>query len=288
MLICGVYSYLLIISIIVWKDSIFSNDSFVLSLQTIKLNNSNIKLIAMDKAILKSRSIGSIVNDNFATARVFKSFGLDFCCGGSTALEDACRVAGVDVDVVVEALLADNLSNIGAIPFDSWPTDLLIDYVLKIHHRGIRTNGPRLLNDIRTVARVHGDAHPELLQLEELFEDSLVDLENHLRKEEQVLFPYCYKLFEANLNNESLHQMHCGSVANPIRIMLAEHSDEGTRYKFIRVLMKDFVAPDDACPTYRLMLQDLELFMDSLFEHIHIENNILFPRFVELESCSVK
>lgn len=287
-LICGVYSYLLIISIMVWKDSIFSNDSFVLSLQTIKLNNSNIKLIAMDKAILKSRSIGSIVNDNFATARVFKSFGLDFCCGGSTALEDACRVAGVDVDVVVEALLADNLSNIGAIPFDSWPTDLLIDYVLKIHHRGIRTNGPRLLNDIRTVARVHGDAHPELLQLEELFEDSLVDLENHLRKEEQVLFPYCYKLFEANLNNESLHQMHCGSVANPIRVMLAEHSDEGTRYKFIRVLMKDFVAPDDACPTYRLMLQDLELFMDSLFEHIHIENNILFPRFVELESCSVK
>ena len=242
----------------------------------------------MDNTFLKRRSVGSIVNDNFATARVFKSFGLDFCCGGSAALEDACRAAGVDVDVVIEALMSEDLSNVGAIPFDSWPTDLLIDYVLKIHHRGIRTKGPRLLNDIRTVARVHGDAHPELLQLEELFEKSLIDLENHLRKEEQVLFPYCYKLYEANLRGESHQQMHCGSVANPIRVMLAEHSDEGARYKFIRVMMKDFVAPEGVCPTYRLMLQDLELFMDSLFEHIHIENNILFPRFVELEARSVK
>lgn len=237
---------------------------------------------------LKRRSVGSIVNDNFATARVFKSFGLDFCCGGSTALEDACRAAGVDVDKVIEALTAEGVSNIGAIPFDSWPTDLLIDYVLKIHHRGIRAKGPGLLNDIRTVARVHGDAHPELLQLEELFEKSLVDLESHLQKEEQVLFPYCYKLYESNLRGEYHHKMHCGSVANPIRVMFSEHHDEGTRYKFIRVLMKDFVAPEDACVTYRLMLQDLEAFMDSLFEHIHIENNILFPRFIELESRCVK
>lgn len=242
----------------------------------------------MDNAYFKRRSVGSIVNDNFATARVFKSFGLDYCCGGNATLEDACRAAGVDVDIVVEALTNDDISNFDAIPFDRWPTDLLIDYVLKIHHRGIRSKGPGLLNDIRTVARVHGDAHPELLQLEELFEQSLIDLESHLQKEEQVLFPYCYKLFESDMRGESQQKMHCGSVANPIRVMLSEHQDEGTRYKYIRLLMKDFVVPEDVCVTYRLMLQDLESFMDGLFEHIHIENNILFPRFVALESRCVK
>lgn len=242
----------------------------------------------MNKSYLLGRSVGSIVNDNFATARVFKYFGIDFCCGGSATLEDACRAAGADVEKVIAALEADGGADGGAIPFDRWPTDLLIDYVLKIHHRGIRAKGPGLLNDIRTVARVHGDAHPELLQLIPLFERSLADLESHLQKEEQVLFPYCYALFDAHLRGDVHQAMHCGSVANPIRVMLHEHNDEGTRYKFIRVLMKNFVAPEDACATYRLMLQDLEAFMDALFEHIHIENNILFPRFVELESRCVK
>lgn len=242
----------------------------------------------MNKSYLLGRSVGSIVNDNFATARVFKYFGIDFCCGGSATLEDACRAAGADVEKVIAALEADGGADGGAIPFDRWPTDLLIDYVLKIHHRGIRAKGPGLLNDIRTVARVHGDAHPELLQLIPLFERSLADLESHLQKEEQVLFPYCYALFDAHLRGDSHQTMHCGSVANPIRVMLHEHNDEGTRYKFIRVLMKNFIAPEDACATYRLMLQDLEAFMDALFEHIHIENNILFPRFVELESRCVK
>ena len=242
----------------------------------------------MNKSYLLGCTVGSIVNDNFATARVFKYFGIDFCCGGSATLEDACRAAGADVEKVIAALEAGDVTDGGVIPFDRWPTDLLIDYVLKIHHRGIRAKGPGLLNDIRTVARVHGDAHPELLQLIPLFERSLADLESHLQKEEQVLFPYCYALFDAHLRGDAHQAMHCGSVANPIRVMLHEHNDEGTRYKFIRVLMKNFVTPEDACATYRLMLQDLEAFMDALFEHIHIENNILFPRFVELEQRCVK
>lgn len=240
----------------------------------------------MNNSNLPRKSVGSIVNDNFASARIFKEFGIDFCCGGGVSLEEACRLAGADVDRVVAALDANSAAQLNAIPFDSWPTDLLIDYVLKIHHRGIRAKGPRLLADIERVAEVHGAAHPELHQLVKLFADSLDDLENHLQKEEQVLFPYCYRLFEAVNSGEVLEQMHCGTVANPIRVMLREHNDEGTRYKYIRNLMNGFAAPDDACPSYRLMLTDLEAFMDGLFEHIHIENNILFPRFVALEQAS--
>ena len=241
----------------------------------------------MNNSNYANRSVSSIVNENYAAARVFKYFGIDYCCGGGALLADACRAAGVDIDRVCEALAENDGAKGGAIPFASWPTDLLIDYVLKIHHRDIRTKGPQLLKDIERVAAVHGDAHPELHQLTELFAASLEDLENHLQKEEQVLFPYCYKLFEASLRKERVEKMHCGTVANPIRVMHSEHSDEGTRYKYIRSLMNGFVAPDDACVSYRLMLADLEAFMDGLFEHIHLENNILFPRFVAMEKRCV-
>lgn len=243
----------------------------------------------MNNSHLALRSVGSIVSDNFAAARIFKYFGIDFCCGGSISLSEACRMAGVEVESVVAALSEGLAESEAAIPFAKWPTDLLIDYVLKIHHRNIRDNGPQLLTDIEKVAAVHGDRHAELDQLVTLFRQSLDDLENHLQKEEQVLFPYCYELFAAQMEGSRHQPMHCGTVANPIRVMLREHNDEGTRYKYIRNLMNDFRAPEDACPTYRLMLADLEAFMDGLFEHIHIENNILFPRFVELESqCVVR
>lgn len=238
----------------------------------------------MNNANLAFRSVGSIVNDNFAAARVFKYFGIDFCCGGSVLLGEACRIAGVEIDKVIEALRTTDESASVVIPFDSWPTDLLIDYVLKIHHRGIRAKGPQLLADIERVAEAHGKEHPELLQLVPLFSESLEDLENHLQKEEQVLFPYCLKLIEAHESGRQCEAMHCGTVANPIRVMLREHNDESTRYKYIRNLMNGFVAPDDACTAYRLVLQNLEAFMDGLFEHIHIENNILFPRFIRLET----
>ncbi len=236
---------------------------------------------------LVNRSVGSIVADNFAAARVFKRYGIDFCCGGTMTLEDACRLAGVCAeDVLCDLERAVEVSEC-VIPFDSWPTDLIIDYVLKIHHRNIRSKGPRLLADIEHVAAVHGDVHPELLQLKTLFAQSLDDLENHLQKEEQVLFPYCYHLIESQQKGDKVEAMHCGTVANPIRVMHREHSDEGLRYKFIRNLMHDYAVPSDACPSYRLMLEDLEAFMDALFEHIHLENNILFPRFVDLEQRCV-
>lgn len=236
---------------------------------------------------IKTCTVADIVKANFSAARIFKSLGIDYCCGGSVALVDACRAAGVDVYKVVERLNIECREDLMAIPFDTWPTDLLIDYVLKIHHRGIRANGPKLLSDIKHVAGVHSAAHPELNQLVTIFAQSLEELESHLSKEEQVLFPYSLRLFDADMRDEKLEKMHCGTVANPIRVMHSEHNDEGTRYKFIRVLMKDFVVPEDACPSYRLMLEDLERFMDALFEHIHIENNILFPRFVELEKRCV-
>ena len=237
---------------------------------------------------IRLKSVGAIVSDDFATARIFKDFGIDYCCGGSVSLHEACRMSGTDIDRVVEALTSCREIGGGAVPFDSWPTDLIIDYVLKIHHRGIRSRGPQLLALIEKVRDAHSERHPELVELAELFRMSLEDLENHLQKEEQVLFPYCYELFAAAERGETFGKMHCGTVANPIRVMFGEHHGEGTRYKYITNLMNNYAVPADACASYRLMLDDLEAFMDALFEHIHLENNILFPRFVALESQCVR
>lgn len=230
------------------------------------------------------KSVGDIVAEKFATAQVFKRYGIDFCCHGHVSLEDACADAGVSAGQVVKALQEEESAVAGGgIPFASWPLDLLIDYVLKIHHRGIRSKGPELLELIAKVRRVHGEAHPELDELYRLVSVSLEDLEMHLQKEENVLFPYLYELFEASQQGRIIGAMHCGSIANPIGVMHMEHENEGSRYLHIREITGGFRVPDDACASYRLMLAQLEAFVDALFEHIHIENNILFPKFLELE-----
>lgn len=232
---------------------------------------------------IKNTSVGNIVAENFSTAKIFRSFGIDFCCHGSNTLEEACRQADIKTDIVIETLLSNTDSINTDIPFSSWPLDLLIDYILKIHHRGIRRNGPELLSLIKKVKDSHKNNHPELEELYNLVSDSLIDLENHLQKEENVLFPYLLELYEASEKNIRIPAMHCGSIANPIKVMHLEHENEGNRYQRISELTNNFHTPDDGCNTYRLMLSELEAFVTNLYEHIHLENNILFPEFIKLE-----
>lgn len=161
--------------------------------------------------------------------------------------------------------------------FNEWPTDLLIDYALKIHHRGIRAKGPKVLRLIQSLS----DENMVMAEIESLFSDSLNDLGNHLHKEEQVLFPYLYSLLEAQRNGQAMGPMHCGSIANPIHMMMLEHDDEIDRHQRIRQLTNDYTAPADASDDYKLLVGALKEFSDDLHEHIHIENDIIFP------SCQV-
>ena len=205
---------------------------------------------------------------------------------------------GLAVEEVEQALLRQDEAGNGRIPFASWPLDLLMDYILKIHHRGIRARGPELLALLEKVERVHGEAHPELHELKALVSESLEDLEMHLQKEENVLFPYLYELYAAKEQGQRMAPMHCGTIANPIRVMKMEHEGEGNRYlhiiqltnhfsvpQYLHIiqLTNHFSVPQDGCASYRLLMQELEAFVDALFEHIHLENNLLFPRFEEIE-----
>ena len=129
----------------------------------------------MENKNIKQTAVGQIVADEFATARVFRRYGIDFCCHGNTPLAEACAQAGIDVDTVIGELSKGAQTNGGGIPFASWPLDLLIDYVLKIHHRGIREKGPGLLSLIRKVREAHGANHPELYEIDELMRFSLAE-----------------------------------------------------------------------------------------------------------------
>ncbi len=242
----------------------------------------------MEKDVLKQMNVGDIVAKDFSTARVLKKYGIDFCCHGDNSLVDACDKQNISLDKVIADLQNSDVKTGINIPFESWPLDLLIDYVLKIHHRGIRKNGPVLKELLEKVRGVHGANHPELFEIYDLVSESLVDLDAHLTKEEEVLFPYLYDLFKSYDSNMFIEPMHCGTIANPIRVMRMEHEAEGERYLHIREITNNFTAPEDGCATYRLMMSELENFVDALFEHIHIENNIIFPGFEKVESECVR
>ena len=231
----------------------------------------------------KYTSVGNIVAEDFAAAKVFKKYGIDFCCHGETTLDKACTDLGLSAEEVIQALERQEADGGGRMPFASWALDLLRAYILKIHHRGIRARGPELLSLLEKVERVHGEAHPELHELKALVTESLQDLEMHLQKEENVLFPYLYDLYAAQEKGQRMEPMHCGTIANPIRVMKMEHEGEGNRYLHIIKLTGHFSVPQDGCASYRLLMQELEAFVDALFEHIHLENNLLFPRFEEIE-----
>lgn len=231
----------------------------------------------------QQQTVGQIVADNFAAAHVFYRFKIDFCCHGNTPFAEACTTAGVAEDEVIRAL-EEVQAQVSAVPdFARWPMDLLIDYVLKIHHRGIRQRTPELSALMAKVARVHGDAHPELHEVQHLLEEAFIDLEEHLQKEEQVLFPFLYHQYDSLLEGRRPEGFHCGSVAMPIQVMMSEHEHEGNRFRRIALLTKEFTAPEGACGSYRLLLDSIRQFEQDLHEHIHIENNIIFPEALRLE-----
>lgn len=169
---------------------------------------------------------------------------------------------------------------------DQWPMDLFIDYILKIHHRGIRTEGPALTALFQRVLAQQPD-NERLLQVYGLFVASLEDLEMHLMKEENVLFPFLLDLFEAAQSQQPIGQMHCGSVANPIHVMENDHAGEIRRYARIAELTDDFACPADATADYSELMTHLQRFMAALHEHITLENDHLFPAALRLEEAWV-
>jgi len=233
---------------------------------------------------LRTDQIGEIVKFDFRTAAIFKQNGIDFCCKGDRTVDEACRSKKINPNIIYSAIeeLPNRKSEM--IDFDIFPLDLLADYIEKTHHRYADEKIPILQIFLEKLVRVHGEKHPELIEICDLFNNSARDLAIHFKKEELILFPFIRNLISSKLSNLELNAPNFGSVENPITMMKDDHTLEGERFAKIAQLASNYAPPADACNTYRVTFAMLEEFENDLHTHIHLENNILFPKAILLES----
>lgn len=231
-------------------------------------------------------TVGDIVATDFRAAGVFEKFGIDFCCGGRRSLDEACRSASADPDVVLRAL--DELTPAGgsADEATTWPLGRLIDHIVTTHHGYVRTSTPLIARYLNKLVEVHGVRHPELERVANHFATVGGELTQHMMKEEHVLFPYIRELGESAERSCGRVMSPFGTVENPIRMMEREHREAADELQAIRELTNNYTAPDDGCTTYRVCMAELDRFEHDLHRHVHLENNVLFPRAIALESGS--
>lgn len=229
--------------------------------------------------------IRDIVASDYRAAAVFERHGLDFCCHGSRAIDEACRDAGLDPRALIAELdraLAEPAS--GVPRFSAWDVPTLVTYIVGNHHSYVRGAIPVLRAHTQKIADVHGERHPELRDVAALFQGVADEMTTHMFKEERMLFPFVVALADAVREGGPVPRAPFGSVENPIRMMEMEHESAGGAMAQIRELTSGYQPPEDACATYRVCLQELGAFERDLHDHVHLENNILFPKAARLET----
>ena len=233
---------------------------------------------------LERATVGEIVATDYRAARIFEQFGIDFCCGGRRSLAEACASASVDPSALERALDAlPTAADSGDGDVDDvtrWAPDRIIDHVLATHHAYVRLALPAIAGYLTKLVDVHGSRHPELARIAMTFARLGQDLLQHMMKEERILFPY---IRELALHPRRQAPSPFGTVENPIRMMEREHREAGDEMRLIRELTGGYLPPADACATYRVCFDELATFERDLHRHVHLENNVLFPKAVELE-----
>ena len=232
-----------------------------------------------------TQTVRDIATENPATVRVFEKFGIEYCCGGKVPLADACAAKGLNVDEVIASLEAATAPL--ASEERNWATGslaCLAAHIVDTHHAYVSHEVPRLNELAGKVVSRHGDTREELPAIQSKLAELGEELIAHQGKEEVVLFPYISKLERFAAGNGTMPRNCFGSITHPIEMMTRDHDFAGNLMEEIRTLSQDYTPPDGACPTFRAFYEGLREFEQDLHQHIHLENNILFPRAVELEA----
>ena len=222
-------------------------------------------------------SIGEIVAADFRAAGIFKNAGIDFCCGGKKSLDDTCKEKSIDSEMLVNQL--KDLENSKADPnqnFIDWELSFLIDYIVNTHHKFVLKTMPDLVFYTKKIASVHGLNHPELSEVADLFEKINDELLQHLKNEEEVLFPAIKEV----INNDSSGARTI--IVSEIGRMSGEHEFAGGAMDKINEITSNYLVPEDGCNTYKVAFKLLQQFEDDLHVHVHLENNILYPKALAL------
>jgi regulator of cell morphogenesis and NO signaling len=237
-------------------------------------------------SVIAEKTVRELALENPAATRVFERLGIDYCCGGNRSLEQACLAANLPVDQVLDSLDMAEQASRATQKIHDWqrePLGDLVAYIKSTHHKYTREEIARLGPLFEKVCSVHGKNHTELLHVRANFTGLAQELTMHMMKEEMVLFPYIVRLEEAVLQHEPVLPPPFGSVQNPVSMMEQEHESAGTALRAMRHASRAYTPPPDACVSYLTLYRVLSEFEADLHEHIHLENNILFPRAIAME-----
>ncbi len=234
-----------------------------------------IKITRLDESSEGGKTVGEIAASDLRKAQVFKKYGIDFCCGGKRTLREVCESKGLNPVEIEKELNAT--TGPAPLPFQEWSPAFLSDYIVNTHHAYVKKALPELGELMAKVLNAHGASHPELKRISELVQELDYELLSHLAKEEKVLFPYIKQLVLGETSTQF------STVETPIAMMEDEHDEAGSILEEIRSLSSDYTPPADACVSYSMLYQMLKDFEEDLHTHVHLENNILFPKAIGLE-----
>ncbi len=231
-------------------------------------------------------TVGDLAVQVPGATRVFEKLGIDYCCGGGQSLHDACAGAGISLEEALRAL-ENGKERYAGQPAKDWQERSLAElsaHIVEKHHGYTKAELARLGQLAAKVVGVHGQRHPELPRVQGIFQALHGDLMPHMLKEEQVLFPYIVQLEQAVQNGRPAPIPFFGTVRNPIAMMAQEHDRAGELLRELRSTTSNYTVPPDGCVSYKTLYQALQEFEQDLHEHIHLENNILFPRAILMEN----
>ncbi len=224
-------------------------------------------------------TVGEIAAKDLRKAEVFKKYGIDFCCGGKKTVKQVCEEKGIDANQVEKELQQTNQIVVQSnLNYNEWNLDFLADFIVNTHHQFVKKTLPDLVKYAAKVAQVHGPSHPELAPINELVLKVNDEMLSHMVEEENVLFPLVKRIFQAKQNNQSFESNPSENLENLVDKMEHEHDGVGRAMEEIRALSNNYVLPEDSCASYELLFRMLQEFENDLFTHIHLENNILFPK----------
>lgn len=239
--------------------------------------------VKISKRVLgeSEETMGEIAANDLRKVEVFKKFGLDFCCGGKKTVREACAEKGIDADKVEKELSqADTLPTSRALPYNDWSLDFLADYIVNTHHTYVRKTLPEVAKYAQKVMEVHGLQHPELIEINQLVKEVVDEFIDHMASEENIVFPYIKELVRSNKPSA-----HLGKLQNLIDSTEREHEVVGGNLDKIQELTNNYTLPSDSCASYALLYRMLEELEDDTHIHILLENNILFPKALQLEKA---
>lgn len=232
---------------------------------------------------LTTLTLAQIVNNNHQAASVFEKYRLDFCCKGKRSLEQACTEQQVPVaDVMSDLENVFTKNDKGSVDFEKMNLAKLCDHIVQTHHAYVKDQMPQIYAYLQKVSSKHGERHPELYKIFQTFAAVKEEMEGHMKKEELILFPRIKELQKLADNEDAHLQLNITYLQSPINVMEQEHDHAGNLLNDIRLLSNDYTVPQDACTTYRLSFAALKAFELDLHQHVHLENNILFPKAIQL------